>query len=58
MSACGQSGRRAGRNGQAMVEYVIVLGLLLSALAILSVLLYTTRDYGDRIIGLVASEFP
>ena len=44
--------------GQAMIEYVIVAGMLVSAAAILAVFLFTFRQQGGRILDLVASEFP
>jgi hypothetical protein len=46
------------RTGQAMVEFVVAAGMILASAAILSVLLYTFREYGDRILNLVASEYP
>ena len=46
------------RSGQAMVEFVVAAGMILAALAILTVLLVTFREYGDRILNLVASEYP
>jgi hypothetical protein len=41
-----------------MVEYVVVAGMLLAAFAILTVLVYTFREYGTRVLDLVASEYP
>lgn len=46
------------RSGQAMVEYVITAGILISTVAILSVFLYTFKEYAGRVLDLVASEYP
>jgi hypothetical protein len=46
------------KNGQTMVEYVIVAGMLVSAVAIMTVFLYAFREYGGRILELAASEYP
>lgn len=52
--------RRSGhsRSGQAMVEFVVVSGILLAMVAILIVFLGTFREYGTRILDLVGSEYP
>ncbi|MFA5042460.1 MAG: hypothetical protein WC381_01285 [Kiritimatiellia bacterium] len=44
--------------GQAMMEYVIIAGLLMAALGILTVFLVTFKEYGGRILALVSSEYP
>ncbi len=41
-----------------MVEYAVVTGIFLSLVIMLSLFLYTFREYGGRILELVASEFP
>jgi hypothetical protein len=46
------------RSGQALVEYVIVAAMMVAALAILAVFLYTFREFGGRVLSLVASEYP
>lgn len=51
-------GRTAGRAGQAMLEYMLVAGMLLAAVAILAVFLYTFREQSDRVLNLAASEYP
>ena len=51
-------GRCGRRSGQAMVEYVVVACLLLSAVAIMAVFLYSFREYGGRVLDLAASEYP
>ena len=46
------------RHGQAMLEYVVVSGMIVASVAILALLLYTFKQYGGRILNLVASEYP
>ena len=41
-----------------MLEYMIVAGILLACVSILAIFLYTFREHGDRVIDLVASEYP
>ena len=48
---------RASR-GQAMVEYVIIAGLLMASLGIFTVFFVTFKEYGGRILALVSSEYP
>ncbi len=49
---------RSRRGGQAMVEYVIVLISLFAALTTLGVLMYALRQQSNRVLDLVASEYP
>jgi len=51
-------GRSVGRAGQAMIEYAITAGMLVLAVSILAVFLYAFREYGGRVLDLVASEYP
>jgi Flp pilus assembly pilin Flp len=54
-----QSRRRLGsRSGQTAAEYAIIAGMLMASLAILVVFLVSFREYGGRILELVASEYP
>jgi hypothetical protein len=46
------------RSGQAMTEFMIVAVVMIASIAILSVLLMTFEAYGDRVLGLAASEYP
>ena len=46
------------RSGQAMIEYVVVATMLIAATAILAVFLYSFREFGGRVLDLVASEYP
>lgn len=51
-----QPGRRRG--GQAMVEFVVVMGILLASLTIINLFMTVHRDHGRRVLSLVASEYP
>ncbi len=46
------------RNGQAILEYVMVAAMLLLIVVMLAVLLYTFREHGARVLELAASEYP
>ncbi len=46
------------RSGQAMVEYVMVAGILTAMVLILAVFLYTFREYSGRTLDLVSSDYP
>jgi|GEM_PF-921701 len=46
------------RRGQTMVEYLIVAGVLLGVLVLLSFLLVALKLNGNRVLDLVASEYP
>jgi len=46
------------RRGQTSVEYLITAGMLIASVAILAVFLYTFKEYGGRVLDLVASEYP
>jgi hypothetical protein len=52
------AGRRDARDGQAAVEYVILAGMMLAAVTILAVFLYTFRENSGRVLDLVASDYP
>ncbi|MEI7881234.1 MAG: hypothetical protein WCI95_10205 [bacterium] len=47
-----------GRSGQAMVEYVVVAGMLLAALLIFYIFQGTFREFGTRVLNLIGSEYP
>ncbi len=47
-----------GRSGQAMVEYMVATGLLLGTLAMLALVLYVFKEYGGRVLDLVAYDYP
>ena len=46
------------RNGQAALEYLVVAAMLIGAVAIMAVLLYTFRENGGRVLELVGSDCP
>jgi hypothetical protein len=41
-----------------MIEYVITAVVLISAVAVCAVFLYTLKMQGSRVLDLVASEYP
>ncbi|NLB59952.1 MAG: hypothetical protein GX806_02580 [Lentisphaerae bacterium] len=50
--------RRRRKRGQALVEYLVITGILLATLAILTLLLVTFKAYGARILDLLAADYP
>lgn len=54
------SRRRANarRRGQAALEYMVTAGVLLTLFVMLALFLHTFKEYGGRILNLVASEYP
>jgi len=44
--------------GQATVEYVVTAGMLIATVSIMAVLLYTFKEHSNRVLDLVASEYP
>ena len=51
-----RTGRHCG--GQATVEYAIVAGVLVAVVAIMSLLLTTFGEYGERVLEMIASDYP
>jgi len=49
---------RAGCGGQATIEYAVVTGILVALAAIMSLLLTTFSGYGERILEMIASDYP
>ena len=47
-----------GKAGQVMVEYAIVTGVLVLLAAIMGLLLGTFGEYGERLLELIASDYP
>ncbi len=41
-----------------MIEYLVVAVMLMASTAILTVFLYSFREFGGRVLDLVASEYP
>ncbi len=50
--------RGDARSGQAMLEFMAVLGVLVAMVAVLALFLYTFREHGGRVLSLVAAEYP
>ena len=50
--------RRIQRAGQVATEFVVVAGMVLATVSIVALLLYTFKEYGGRILNLLASEYP
>ena len=46
------------RCGQAMVEFVVLAGILMALVAVMALFLYAFKEYGGRVLDLVAAEFP
>lgn len=44
--------------GQAMLEYAIVAGVMVAMMAVLSLFLSTFGEYGERILDMIASDYP
>ncbi|HMP76975.1 MAG TPA: hypothetical protein PKE12_11840 [Kiritimatiellia bacterium] len=53
-----KKGPARARRGQAMMEYVLVMGTTVGVLVMMALLLYAFKEYGGRIINLIASEYP
>ena len=41
-----------------MTEFVVLTGLLLGTLVVLAVFLYAFKEFGGRILDLIAYEYP
>jgi hypothetical protein len=46
------------RAGQTTTEFAIMAAMLTLSVVVMALFLWTFRQYGGRILGLVASEFP
>lgn len=46
------------KRGQALTEFVVVMGMLLATGTILALFLYTFREYSGRVLQLLAAEYP
>ena len=56
---CGQAAPKASRcGGQATVEYVVVTGVLLALMLIMALFTTTFKEYGERLLELIASDYP
>jgi hypothetical protein len=50
----GQGKGRHRKSGQAMLEYVVALGVFVALVAISAVLIYVFRTYGNRVLDIIA----
>ncbi len=58
-SDCGQASPKISYcGGQATVEYAIVAGIMVALVAIMSLFLTTFGDYGERVLQMIASDYP
>ena len=46
------------KSGQTMVEYMILTVMLVFSLSVMAVFLFTFREFGSRVLDLVAADFP
>ena len=46
------------RRGQTTTEFAAMMAMVTLCAVIISVFLYTFREFGGRILNLVASEYP
>ena len=44
--------------GQAMVEYVLIAGIMVLSLSIMALFMYVFKEHGARALDLVSSEYP
>lgn len=45
---------RKSKRGQAMLEYVIALGVFVALIGISATLIYVFRAYGNRVLDIIA----
>jgi hypothetical protein len=50
--------RAEWKKGQALTEFVVVMAMLLATGTILALFLYVFREYGGRVLQLLAAETP
>ncbi|MDF3129704.1 hypothetical protein P0Y35_10905 [Kiritimatiellaeota bacterium B1221] len=46
------------KNGQSMLEYIMVLAMTLGILVTLGFFIAVFKDYGGRILEIVSSDYP
>jgi Flp pilus assembly pilin Flp len=46
------------KDGQTMIEYVVLVVFMIATVSIMAVLLYTFKEQGGRVLDLAASEYP
>ena len=44
--------------GQSMLEYIMVVAMTLGVLVTLGFFIYVFKEYGDRILDIVSSDYP
>jgi hypothetical protein len=49
---------RNSKSGQSMLEYVMVLAMTLGIMVTLGFFIYVFKEYGDRILDIVSSDYP
>ena len=49
---------KRGDCGQATVEYTIVTGVLIALVIIMGLLMTTFGNYGERLLAIIASDYP
>ena len=49
---------KQGKDGQVMLETVVVTASMLAMVAIMALLIYVFKEHGSRVLDLVASDYP
>ena len=49
---------RKERSAQAMIEYVVLAGMLTACIAMFAVFLVAFKEHGGRVLDLVAADYP
>lgn len=57
-SCCIAAGGWRSHCGQATIEYAIVTGVLIALVVIMGLFLTTFGDYGERLLTIIASDYP
>jgi len=50
--------QQRSRRGQAASEVVLMMGMTIGLVIMLALLLYTFKEFGGRILNLLASDYP
>jgi hypothetical protein len=48
----------SSKSGQTLTEFMVTAGVILASVVVLSLFLYTFKEYGGRILDLVALDYP
>ena len=48
----------ATKRGQAMIEFVVVAGILTLTVVVFGLYLYTFREQGTRVLDLIGADYP